>query len=80
MFNAARVVGGEDTAAVSWRDSLYRAYRSSSQTVRVAVYGSKHDPSAFESLLKEFADIRKHVSRLQFVSGYDLAPDASGAT
>ncbi len=71
VFNAERVAGADGDSAASaasasgvssgWRDSLYRAYKSSSQHVRVAVYGSKHDPTAFEGLLKEFGDIRKHV-------------------
>ncbi len=71
VFNAERVAGADGDTAGSggsgssasggWRDSLYRAYKSSSQHVRVAVYGSKHDPTAFEGLLKEFGDIRKHV-------------------
>ena len=37
----------------SWRDSLYRVYKSGQQHVRVAVYGAKHDTTVFESLLKQ---------------------------
>ena len=36
----------------SWRESLYRVYRSGQQSMRVAVYGTKHDASLFEELLK----------------------------
>ncbi|KAL0020138.1 hypothetical protein WJX77_006173 [Trebouxia sp. C0004] len=37
----------------SWRESLYRVYKSGQQSMRVAVYGTKHDASLFEELLKE---------------------------
>lgn len=37
----------------TWRDSLYRVYKSGQQHVRVAVYGAKHDTTVFESLLKQ---------------------------
>lgn len=37
----------------SWRDSLYRVYKSGQQHVRVAVYGAKHDTTVFETLLKQ---------------------------
>ena len=37
-----------------WRDSLYRAYKSGQQSMRVAVYGCKHDAAMFEELLKEY--------------------------
>jgi hypothetical protein len=37
-----------------WRDSLYRAYKSGQQSMRVAVYGCKHDAAMFEILLKEY--------------------------
>lgn len=40
-------------------------YKSSSQTMRVAVYGGKHDPSAFEGLLRELADMTSYVSVTQ---------------
>ena len=36
----------------SWRDSFYRVYKSGQQSMRVAVYGTKHDASLFEELLK----------------------------
>ena len=41
----------------SWRESLYRVYKSSSQSMRVAVYGCKHDASTFETLLKEICQV-----------------------
>lgn len=37
-----------------WRESLYRVYKSSQQSMRVAVYGCKHDAAMFELLLKEY--------------------------
>ena len=37
----------------SWRESLYRVYNSGLQSMRVAVYGTKHDASLFEELLKQ---------------------------
>lgn len=37
----------------SWRESLYRVYKSGQQSMRVAVYGTKHDASLFEELLKQ---------------------------
>ncbi|KAK9820032.1 hypothetical protein WJX72_005289 [[Myrmecia] bisecta] len=40
--------------ADSWRDSLYRAYKTGQQSMRVAVYGCKHDAAMFEELLKQF--------------------------
>ena len=38
-----------------WRDTLSRAYASSTRSMRVAVYGSKHDASTFEAYLKQLA-------------------------
>ncbi|KAK9861855.1 hypothetical protein WJX84_002096 [Apatococcus fuscideae] len=37
-----------------WRESLYRVYKSGQQSMRVAVYGCKHDAVMFEMLLKQF--------------------------
>lgn len=37
-----------------WRESLYRVYKSGQQSMRVAVYGCKHDAAMFELLLKEY--------------------------
>lgn len=37
-----------------WRESLYRVYKSGQQSMRVAVYGCKHDAAMFEHLLKEY--------------------------
>ena len=34
--------------AEGWRDSLYRVYKSGQQSMRVAVYGCKHDATLFE--------------------------------
>ena len=34
--------------AEGWRDSLYRVYKSGQQSMRVAVYGCKHDAAMFE--------------------------------
>ena len=35
-----------------WRDNLVRAYHSSTRSMRVAVYGAKHDAALFELYLK----------------------------
>ncbi len=37
-----------------WRESMYRLYKSGQQSMRVAVYGCKHDAVMFELLLKQF--------------------------
>jgi hypothetical protein len=39
---------------VGWRESLYRVYKSGQQSMRVAVYGCKHDAATFEELLKGY--------------------------
>lgn len=46
--------GGPAKDDDGWRDSLYRAYKSGQQSMRVAVYGCKHDAAMFEILLKEY--------------------------
>lgn len=35
-----------------WRESLYRVYKSGHQSMRVAIYGCKHDANLFEELLR----------------------------
>ena len=35
-----------------WRESLYRVYKSGHQSMRVAIYGCKHDAALFEELLQ----------------------------
>lgn len=45
--------------ADSWRESLYRVYRSGQQSMRVAVYGCKHDAALFESLLQQFCEFKQ---------------------
>ena len=37
-----------------WKESLYKFYKSGQQSMRVAVYGCKHDAAMFEDLLKEY--------------------------
>ncbi len=37
-----------------WRESLYRVYKSGQQSMRVAVYGCKHDAVLFELLLQQY--------------------------
>ena len=37
-----------------WKESLYKFYQSGQQSMRVAVYGCKHDAAMFEELLKEY--------------------------
>ena len=61
VFNQSTATKSEDMQA-SWRDSIWRMYKSGSQHMRVAVYGCKHDPTAYEGLLKEITDMEKLVS------------------
>ncbi|XP_022877963.1 phospholipase A I isoform X2 [Olea europaea var. sylvestris] len=43
----------KDNEAASWREKLDQLYKSSSQSFRVVVHGSKHSADQFERLLKE---------------------------
>ncbi|KAK6917317.1 Patatin-like phospholipase domain [Dillenia turbinata] len=43
----------KDNEAASWKDKLDQLYKSSSQSFRVVVHGSKHSAEQFERLLKE---------------------------
>ncbi|KAK4398970.1 Phospholipase A I [Sesamum angolense] len=43
----------KENEAVSWREKLDQLYKSSSQSFRVVVHGSKHSADQFERLLKE---------------------------
>ncbi|XVF87703.1 hypothetical protein PTKIN_Ptkin18bG0141800 [Pterospermum kingtungense] len=43
----------KDNEAATWREKLDQLYKSSSQSFRVVVYGSKHSADQFERLLKE---------------------------
>ncbi|KAA8515487.1 hypothetical protein F0562_018902 [Nyssa sinensis] len=43
----------KDNEAASWREKLDQLYKSSSQSFRVVVHGSKHNADQFERLLKE---------------------------
>ncbi|KAI4298662.1 hypothetical protein L6164_032195 [Bauhinia variegata] len=43
----------KDNEAASWREKLDQIYKSSSQSFRVVVHGSKHSADQFERLLKE---------------------------
>ncbi|KAF8030163.1 hypothetical protein BT93_E2559 [Corymbia citriodora subsp. variegata] len=45
--------GAKDNEAASWREKLDQLYKSSSQSFRVVVHGSKHSADQFERLLKE---------------------------
>ena len=38
---------------------MYRVYKSGQQSMRVAVYGTKHDASLFEDLLKEASQFER---------------------
>ncbi|XP_009113114.1 phospholipase A I isoform X2 [Brassica rapa] len=42
-----------DNEAASWREKLDQLYKSSSQSFRVVIHGSKHSADEFERLLKE---------------------------
>ncbi|KAK9267198.1 hypothetical protein L1049_009618 [Liquidambar formosana] len=43
----------KDSEAATWREKLDQLYKSSSQSFRVVVHGSKHSADQFETLLKE---------------------------
>ncbi|XP_068656988.1 phospholipase A I-like [Aristolochia californica] len=43
----------KDNEAATWREKLDQIYKSSSQSFRVVVHGSKHSAEHFERLLKE---------------------------
>nr|DAD20537.1 TPA_asm: hypothetical protein HUJ06_022000 [Nelumbo nucifera] len=43
----------KDNEAATWREKLDQLYKSSSQSYRVVVHGSKHSADQFERLLKE---------------------------
>lgn len=43
----------KDNEAATWREKLDQLYKSSSQSFRVVVHGSKHNSDEFERLLKE---------------------------
>nr|GMD86050.1 phospholipase A I [Ipomoea batatas] len=43
----------KDNEAASWREKLDQLYKSSSQSFRVVVHGSKHSADQFERLLRE---------------------------
>ncbi|RAL44858.1 hypothetical protein DM860_003617 [Cuscuta australis] len=43
----------KDNEAASWRERLDQLYKSSSQSFRVVVHGSKHSADQFERLLRE---------------------------
>ncbi|KAL4563085.1 hypothetical protein LXL04_027116 [Taraxacum kok-saghyz] len=43
----------KDNEAATWREKLDQLYKSSSQSFRVVVHGSKHSADQFERLLKE---------------------------
>jgi hypothetical protein len=64
---AAAAATASANAGGGWRDSLYRVVRGTStnlhSNLRFAVYGSKHDASTFEELLRHVCDIRKLVGR-----------------
>lgn len=51
----------EDPTAAGWVDSLMRAYTTGSTSMRVAVYGYKHDAAPYEQLLKDFCCISQKV-------------------
>ncbi|WCJ20245.1 Phospholipase A I [Euphorbia peplus] len=54
--NLGKLVFAEPTPkdeAASWREKLDQLYKSSSQSFRVVVHGSKHSADQFERLLKE---------------------------
>ena len=68
-------------SASSWRDNLVRAYHSSTRSMRVAVYGAKHDAALFELYLKHlcvFGSVGAPATALPGDAGDGGASVASG--
>jgi ribosomal protein L36 len=63
VFNNQASAAVRESDMATWRESLYRMYKSGSQSMRVAVYGCKHDASTFESLLKDMCNLVRLVRR-----------------
>jgi len=64
-----------------WRDNLVRAYHSSTRSMRVAVYGAKHDAALFELYLKHlcvFGSVGAPATALPGDAGDGGAAVASG--
>uniref|UniRef100_A0A061S7R5 Patatin n=1 Tax=Tetraselmis sp. GSL018 TaxID=582737 RepID=A0A061S7R5_9CHLO len=59
VFSRPNQKAGLPEDQLSWRESLYSMYKSSTQSMRVAMYGCKHDASAFEALLQEYCDMKQ---------------------
>ncbi|KAJ9510144.1 hypothetical protein QJQ45_015630, partial [Haematococcus lacustris] len=79
VFNQAAARRGDaEPSAASWGESLWRMYQSGSQHVRVAVYGCKHDPTAFEGLLMDMCNIKDKMGCIsdQFIDASYL-PEAT---
>lgn len=57
MFSRAATDPKSQKNDETWRESLYRVYRSGQQNMRVAVYGAKHDAAMFETLLQELCAV-----------------------
>lgn len=53
VFSRAATDAKSQKVDETWRESLYRVYRSGQQNMRVAVYGAKHDAAMFEQLLQD---------------------------
>lgn len=45
-----------------WKESLYRMYATGSASMRVAVYGAKHDAAPYEELLRQACAVQQLVS------------------
>lgn len=53
VFSKAASEAKSQKVDETWRESLYRVYKSGQQNMRVAVYGAKHDAATFETLLQD---------------------------
>ena len=57
MFSRPGTAAAAKEEETGWKESLYKFYKSGQQSMRVAVYGCKHDAGMFEELLKEYCGL-----------------------
>lgn len=78
---AATTNAPASSSSSSWRDNIVRAYHSSTRSMRVAVYGAKHDAALFELYLKHlcvFGSVGAPATALPGDAGDGGASVASG--
>ena len=57
MFSRPGTAAAAKEEETGWKESLYKFYKSGQQSMRVAVYGCKHDAGMFEELLKVYCEL-----------------------